>query len=388
MNKRGELSFIVKTILLFAFLILILVAIFGKEAILNTLGKGFDKIADNTLLGLRQKQGKTEINSFQDTGEAYDGIMSALRKEGGGPCILRYKQLPDNFDSEIIIENTPQGVFIQLKNKNGQIIRRETISGRVPCVIEGQATENFFNDYLDGTECSAICHKDYIESQKMEIKEPEKIIVNGQEKDLEDNNLLFKAKDGNVCFIPTRDGGFSCSVKDGVLDDDCIPLIGSLPECENLEWNKVLQEYKKNRCRVNKYTCKAESLPCQCFSAGRKSAKENPETCSERESYCYDGAYGCDEKGPDYGDDLKKCKETNPNFELAPACIVDSDTCQVKNSPCSCQTAGSKQTGELPYVCLEGQYCYNEQIGCSNEAPSQDKPLYVNYCRNSNKILS
>ena len=123
MNKKAELSFIVKAIILFAFLVILLVAIFGKEAILNTLGKGLDRIADNTLLGLRQKQGKTEITTFQDTDEAYDSILSALRKEGEGSCILRYKQLPDNLYSEIIIENTFQGAFVQLKNKREQIIR-------------------------------------------------------------------------------------------------------------------------------------------------------------------------------------------------------------------------------------------------------------------------
>ena len=214
--------------------------------------------------------------------------------------------------------------------------------------------------------------------------------MNGQETDIEDNNIIFKAKDKNVCFIPTRDGGLSCSIKDGVLDDDCIPLIErALPECDNIEWKRILQEYEKNRCKVNKYTCRAESLPCQCFSQGKKESRENPEICNEREPYCYDGRYGCFDKGTNWGNNLQMCKETNPQFELAQPCIVDENTCKVKNAPCNCHTAGSKERNEMPsHVCLEGQYCYNEQIGCSNEMYSQEKPVYANYCRNSNKKLS
>ena len=390
MNKKATLTTIIAAVVLFAFLILIIANFLFPGSILDMLGKGGGWIADNTLLGLRQNQAKTEITAFQDTDEAYDGILIALRKEGEGPCIFRYNQLPDNFDSEIVIDSTPQGAFIQLKNKQDQILRRETVSGRVPCAIAGQAAENFFKNYLDIAKCGTVCPKDYNEAQKIELKEAGKINVNGEELDLEDNNILFKAKDQNVCFIPTRDGLYSCSVKDGVLDDDCIGIItGALPECGNIEWERILQEYETKKCKISKYTCKAESFPCQCFSAGNKDTRKGPETCSEREPYCYDGKYGCFDKGPDWGDNLQLCKETNQQFELSQPCIVDENTCQVKNAPCSCHTQGSNQRNEMPpHVCNDGQYCYNEQIGCSNEIPSKDKSLYSNYCRNSNKKLS
>ena len=151
------------------------------------------------------------------------------------------------------------------------------------------------------------------------------------------------------------------------------------------EWQKILNDYEKNKCEVDKYTCRVKNFGCQCFSSGLYQIKQKPETCSEDKPYCYDRLYGCSNKGPDAGYYLEACKQTNKNFELAPTCIVDQGTCEVKNVPCSCHTKGSRSNGELPFVCLNWRYCYNEQIGCSNIGPSLDKPLYIDYCQKSNK---
>ena len=148
---------------------------------------------------------------------------------------------------------------------------------------------------------------------------------------------------------------------------------------QSTEWLKILQEYQQKKCIVNQYTCKAENLGCQCFSAGGRQNKEKPDTCDSQKSYCYDGVYGCSDKGPDSGDNLAVCKQTlADNFRLANKCKVDKNTCKIISAPCSCSNLGG-----TTYVCSEGQYCYDRQIGCSSE--SSDKPLYADYCQKSNK---
>ncbi|MBI2647071.1 hypothetical protein HYW99_01220 [Candidatus Woesearchaeota archaeon] len=127
-------------------------------------------------------------------------------------------------------------------------------------------------------------------------------------------------------------------------------------------WQKILEEYEKNKCRVNKYTCKAENLPCQCFTSGYRKYKEEPETCVNQEPYCYDGEIGCDKNGPDSPTYLEYCQKTNIGFRLMeiPDCKIDNK-CKAINMPCKCQVANKQYE-----ICLPDgdSYCYQDNYGC------------------------
>ena len=64
-------------------------------------------------------------------------------------------------------------------------------------------------------------------------------------------------------------------------------------------------------------------------------------------------------------------------------CVVNQYTCKAENLNCQCFALGQKQNKEAPDTCDASKpYCYDGQIGCSREGP--DKPLYFDYCRQTN----
>lgn len=398
MNKKGKMGFglIVSLIILLALLAVVLgYVIWGPDAILQKLASWSDSLADNILGPLRKeaiKKSQTEIDKYIES--MYENIVSVLRTEGNGPCLLTYKPLASNFkDYKIILSKTDSGIFIELMDKKGRSVKRNTITGKFPCVVgEGQAAINFNKNYLGSKLCESNCLNDY-SIANIEINDKSTIYVNGKKRNLKDNSLIFRTMDGNTCFFPTYKTGVSilkpweiatkygCDAGEYGLDDDCIDNIKTkIPSCQKSdEWPIILQEYEKNKCKVDKYTCKVENFPCQCFTSTQKENKLKPDVCSIQKPYCYDGVEGCSDKGPDIGYYFFVCRETNKNFQLAPKCSVDIDTCKVKNAPCTCYitkpVAGQES---FPQLCLEGQYCYNEQKGCSTEASLLD-------CQKSNK---
>lgn len=405
MNNKGALSTVIVAIVMVAFLLLALFWYFiGPEALYVGLTQGIDKAVEKVFSAFKKEQFKGPTAEIDKNVEnAYNNIISVLRSEGKGPCVLSRGGLANDFKGyRILLSKTEDGgIFVQLIDKKDVTVRRDTIFGKLPCVVgEGNAAKNFYNNYLTNKVCEPNCKNDYTIITNIEFKDGNSVYVNGEKRSLKDENFLFKTKDGNICFFPTYKTGVSvlkpweivtkygCDVGEEGIDDDCISRIKEkILDCQKLdEWPKILQDYEKNKCRLNKYTCRVESLGCQCFSSGLQQNKQKPEICGEKEPYCYDGVYGCDDKGPDFGDRLEVCKQIlKDNFELARKCEVDKSNCQIKNAPCSCYTSGAKATGKMPHVCVAGQYCYNEQIGCSNEVPTSDKPLYIEYCKKSNK---
>ncbi len=132
-------------------------------------------------------------------------------------------------------------------------------------------------------------------------------------------------------------------------------------------------EDRKDFCKIDSLCKIISNVPCNCYTAGGFILLESPEIC-KLEQYCYPKGYGCEDKSEAlYQSNLKICKETNPNFKLPVACEVDT-TCRVKETPCSCNTLGSKNDPNrffpdtfFPDICIEGQFCYEGSIGCEDE---------------------
>ena len=393
--KKKAMTMTLTTIaelILAAMLLAIILATFliGPKALLNAASKPAGWIASKFLLGMmRSSTGKIEFNADASIDEPYENLIGILRSQSNGPCIFNYKQLPKEISNyKLHLSSTDQGISARLEDSKNQPLKPNTISGRVPCVVDGQSAGIFYNNYLKGNPCTNNCPQDYTAAD-IEINAVGTIIVNGQKKDLKDQNIIFKSSDGNVCFLPTYSKWFTskCDVTAEGLNSNCISEIKKvLPECKDEAWQKVLDDYEKNKCTVDKSTCRIQNLPCKCFSAGAKSSKGKPELCSDKEPYCYDGEFGCHDKGPDYAGMLEVCKKTLGNdFQPSNKCEVDKNTCGVVNAPCTCDTAGSKadKSGKtLPNVCTQNEYCYDGQIGCSNRGP--DTPLYFDYCKKSN----
>lgn len=396
MNNKGALSTVIVAIVMVAFLLLALALYFiGPEALYVGLTQGIDKAVEKVFSAFKKEQFKgptAEID--KNVEDSYNSIVSVLRSEGKGPCLLKRGDLASNFkDYRILLSKTEDGgIFVQLIDKKDVTLKRDTVFGKLPCVIgEGDAAKNFYDNYLANKVCEPNCKSDYTTANNIEFKNGDSIYVNGEKRSIKDGNLIFKTKDGNICFFQTYSGltvnpidwytKWGCDAAQEGLDDDCINKIKErIPECKKEDdWPVILQEYEKNKCKVDKYTCKVENLPCQCFTSIQKENKLKPGVCSIQKPYCYDGVEGCSDKSPDISYYFFVCRETNKNFQLAQKCSVDSDTCKVKNAPCTCYitkpVAGQQS---FPQLCLEGQYCYNEQKGCSTESSSLD-------CQKSNK---
>ncbi len=233
MNKKGTgLSTILTYILLIALLIVVLASfLIGPKAILNGLAKGANLLADRYILGLmRTNSEKPELESDKSLEETYENIASILRSEGNGPCVFKYKPFSNeiaNFKIKLSKSEEEQGIFIELENKKKEVVKHNIISGKLPCVVgEGQAAQNFYNNYLGKSPCKDNCPQDYTITNIIFYNGD--IYVSGSKRSLDDRNLAFKTRDGNVCFFPTYSGvftSFGCDVSAEGLDDDCMKII-------------------------------------------------------------------------------------------------------------------------------------------------------------------
>ena len=231
MNKRGDIGLIIGIIILTALLLVVLAYFFiGPDALLQKLASGANWIVDNALTGSnKDKLNKVTVESDKGVEESYENIISALRVEGNGPCLLSYKPLINDFNGfKIKLSKVEQGIFVELINKKEQSIKSNTISGKLPCVVgEGNAAQNFYNNYLKGVQCEPNCQNDY-STANIEFRDSGNIYVNGQKRSLKDGNLLFKTRDGNACFFPTYFGWFTlpgCGAGESGIKDNCIDKI-------------------------------------------------------------------------------------------------------------------------------------------------------------------
>ena len=242
MNNKGTISVVVTWLLLIALLLIVLAAFFiGPKAILNSIAKGTSGLVDKMLLGMGSKE-KIVLESDKSLEEIYDNILSMLRTEGNGPCIFKYKPFSADISNfKLHLSKSDQGIFVQLENNNGQFLKPNTISGKVPCVVgEGEAAQNFYNNYIAATPCKDNCMQDYNVANV--ILNNGDIYGNGNKRSLNDRNIVFKTKDGNVCFFPTKKFAklFGCGASEEGLDDACIQIIEkNMKMCGGAEYKEA-----------------------------------------------------------------------------------------------------------------------------------------------------
>ena len=227
MDKKGTIWTVVGTAIALVFLVVVILGIFCPEkCVAPLLAAGSEGIADSQLGGIRkEKFEKTALEFNEQVEAAYSHILKALRSEGNGPCIMEHAPFPSDFkDSKIALSGTQDGTLVQLINKKGQM-ESKTVANRLPCTVGGAASENFYNNFLDGSICKANCPPNSVEANIV-ITSGNEIHINGEKRELKDGNLLFKTSEGNVCFFSIEsDSGltanFKCEKKEKGIDDDC-----------------------------------------------------------------------------------------------------------------------------------------------------------------------
>lgn len=239
MNKNGNvLGAIITLIILLIFLGVVIIYVLGPEGVLPKAAEIGDWFANKELAGLKKEKGKIIVKSDKNVEESYENIVSIFRNEDKGPCVLNGKSLASNFKGlKISLTENNGDTSINLINQDGQIVKNGRIGGRVPCIVgEGDAAKNFENNYLKG-KCESNCPKDY-SLANIEIQSDNTIYSNGQKRGFK-SDLLFKTRDGNICFFPVYAGWFTkfgCDSSKEGLDDDCIDKIKEkIPECSKNE---------------------------------------------------------------------------------------------------------------------------------------------------------
>ena len=239
MNKRGMTVTAIIVLILSAALLLII--ILGPHNILKMVASGAEYLIEKTSFGIINGAEKPALESDKSIEETFENILSILRTEENGPCIFNYNPFSDEISNfRIKLTETEQGIYVELENKNKQVVRYNTVSGKLPCVVgEGDAAKNFYKNYLDGTICKDNCLRDYSKAN-LEFNDIGTIYINGNERSLDDRNLVFKTSDGNVCFFPTKtiNGWIGCDAAEEGLDDDCIYDIqnnNNIPKCQGIE---------------------------------------------------------------------------------------------------------------------------------------------------------
>ena len=236
MNKKGVASSVVTLAILLVLFFVLFIAYYSD--FLPGLAEGIERLADNILSGFKkEKFQNTNLQADKSIEDTYENILGVLRNNINGACLLTHNTFPSNFNGfKISLSQAEQGIFIELKNKQGQVVKSNTISGKIPCVIgEGEAAINFYNNYLKEKKCESNCLGDYSQTD-IEFNSANSIVVNGQKRDLNDQNLLYVTENGNVCFFPTYAGwftSFGCEASKEGLDDDCIDIIKTkIPQCQ------------------------------------------------------------------------------------------------------------------------------------------------------------
>lgn len=161
----------------------------------------------------------------------------------------------------------------------------------------------------------------------------------------------------------------------------------SASDQEDFDWNKIMEEYEKTKCVVSENSCQIAEFPCACFTEGAFNRKEMFDICDEDTPYCYNQRHGCSSRSPDSVLGIQTCKESlGDKFVQAPKCEVDTTSCSVLNSPCTCPAKGTLRAFNednsiaLP-TCIESEYCSYGVHGCTDDSP--DNPLGLDACKES-----
>ncbi len=171
----------------------------------------------------KEKEEQTQDKVYEGIENMFYALVEDLNKgEGAAPCLLTHKPFVEKFmDYKVRFSKDNEGTNAFLMKGESGSLGVEEINKDV-CVIDPR---NFYDNYLDGTPCTSNCKTNYKEVNEIEIRGKEEIYFNGNEYDLKDLNLMFKADNNLICFFPTHRGNSLCDAKEYTLDDDCIGKI-------------------------------------------------------------------------------------------------------------------------------------------------------------------
>ncbi len=204
----------------------------------------------------RTKFGATEIQADevpvpQKLVEAYESLAGALERGNRiqrDKCLLTYKDFPDFEGFIISIDFIQEKMVLNLKTDKGVVLTsfRKEIPDLKPCLVGGISggpttvrVENFFHNWV-----KPRVYPNYDQFKTPEyntfvgggtISSKDVLVASGQEYSLDDEdaayfnervNLLYKAADHAVCFVPTTDSLIDlndCTRRDvsSGIDDDC-----------------------------------------------------------------------------------------------------------------------------------------------------------------------
>ncbi len=227
------LSTIIGIAILSILLVVVLTFIFFPGAILPKAADAGESIADNVIINIKKNEPeKSSLEIDKGVEESYENILTALRTEGEGPCIVKYKPLASDFNGfKITLSEVDEGIFVQLENKKGQFVKSNTIGGKIPCIIN---PINFYNNHLAPSSCKQGCLEDYNDASITFINN-KNILANNYKMSIPDSNILYKPDKDRVCFIPIKkwagSGPFSCGANEESLDNHCMDLIKKIKTC-------------------------------------------------------------------------------------------------------------------------------------------------------------
>jgi len=204
--KKGTINPIITMAILGFFLVIFILAFFGR-GLLPKAAEAGEKIADDIIEDLRTQRGDiSPIPVDQDVLIFYDNLVNILNIKEEGPCLLNHIQPPKDFNGfKITLKELNQGSSIKILDKNNRFARTETVQSQ-PCVVgETDTVRNFFSNHLSSNKCEDDnCPQDY-DIVDIEFRDAENIYINiNNKRVLENDNLLVRSRDGNVCFFTAK----------------------------------------------------------------------------------------------------------------------------------------------------------------------------------------
>jgi hypothetical protein len=237
MNKKAMTfkEVVVLAILLVFLIAFLMYVVLGPEAILPKVAIIAGRFGDWVFTDTGKNIVKTQQEVPEDISNLYNSLVEVYSDNSEGPCLLSHVVFPNDFKGyKIKISKlSNKGLFIELLDKDEKTIESYEVEKIFPCVVAGSKdiTNNFISNYLKGdSSVPSEKKQDYNIYNSIEIKTDINILpdapyieFNGFNPYIEDKGLMFKTKQGNVCFFPT--GDFwppGCNGEEEGLDDDCL----------------------------------------------------------------------------------------------------------------------------------------------------------------------
>ena len=246
MKKKGQMEGfgrIISYIILFLVLVSVVWILFSpKEGFFNKVQDRFEILQAS--IGLEERVSIKDFETKKDLKTDFDTFCEILKSSKDlKSCLITYPLFETLRESSIKLTSGENQLFVQLLNKDKQVVDSCTLENSKLCAIAGKnkAAQNFHSNYLwlkgifDRTppSCRPNCKPDFSEPSEIIIswegtdyneKSIEVIFKDGStlKEDLEDANLIYKADKEHICFFPTYDGGVRCGASDEGLDDDCL----------------------------------------------------------------------------------------------------------------------------------------------------------------------